>query len=119
MKHQKTLEKLEEKKPPTLFKMYRHEMEATMRVNIEGDIARLRGLKDSLGVAISDLKLQLEGLTDELAYLRSSHEEVGITVTIKTHCVTATFAILKRTLFAFLFAGWFSWSRTQWLHLLV
>lgn len=83
-------------------------MEATMRVNVEGDIARLRGFKDSLGIAIGDLKLQLEGLTEELAYLRSSHEEVGrgsaasteITVTILTHYVTATFAILKRTVFA-------------------
>lgn len=49
-----------------------------MRVNVEADIARLRGFKGSLDIAISDLKLQLEGLMEELAYLRSSHEEVGI-----------------------------------------
>lgn len=84
MKHQKTLEKLGRKK--TLFKMYRHEMEATMRLNVEGDIARLRGFKDGLGIAIGDLKLQLDGLREELAYLKSSHEEVGIGGIHGNHC---------------------------------
>lgn len=70
----------------TLFEMYRHEMEVTMRLNVEGDIARLRGFKDSLGIAIGDLKLQLDGLREELAYLKSSHEEVGIGGIHGNHC---------------------------------
>lgn len=66
--------------------MYRHEMEATMRVNVEGDIARLRGFKNSLGIAIGDLTLQVDGVKEELAYLRSSHEEVGIGGIHRDHC---------------------------------
>lgn len=58
-------------------------MEATMRANVEADIARLRGFKDSLGITVSDLKLQIGGLGEELAYLKSSHEEVGIH---RNHC---------------------------------
>lgn len=79
------MEKLKTKKK-NLFEMHRQEMEATMRVNVEGDIARLRGFKDSLGIAIGDLKLQLEGLKEELAYLKSSHEEVGIGGIHRNHC---------------------------------
>lgn len=54
-------------------------MEMNMRVNVEADINRLRGFKDSLALSIGDLKLQLDGLKEELAYLKSNHEEVGPT----------------------------------------
>lgn len=49
-----------------------------MRVNVEADINRLRGFKESLTFSVGDLKMQLEGLTEELAYLKSNHEEVGL-----------------------------------------
>lgn len=49
-----------------------------MRVNAEADINRLRGFKDSLALSTGDLKLQCEGLKEELAYVKSNHEEVGL-----------------------------------------
>lgn len=53
-------------------------MEMTMRVNVEADINRLRGFRDSLNFSERDLKMQVGSLTEELAYLRSNHEEVGL-----------------------------------------
>lgn len=50
-----------------------------MRMNAEADINRLRGFKESLTISVKDLKLQVDGLTEELAYLKSNHEEVGHT----------------------------------------
>lgn len=50
----------------------------TMRMNVEADIKRLRGFKESLAFATGDLQLQFDGLKEELAYLKSNHEEVGL-----------------------------------------
>lgn len=50
----------------------------TLRMNVEADINRLRAFKDSLGLSINDLTLQVESLKEELAYLKSNHEEVGL-----------------------------------------
>lgn len=52
-------------------------MEMTVRVNAEADINRLRGFKDSLNFSEKDLKMQVGSLMEELAYLKSNHEEVG------------------------------------------
>lgn len=47
-----------------------------MRTNVEGDVVRLRGVRDSLTLSISDLEVQIEGLKEELVYLKSNHDEV-------------------------------------------
>lgn len=39
-------------------------------------MGRLRGVRDSMTLAISDLEVQIEGLKEELVYIRSNHEEV-------------------------------------------
>uniref|UniRef100_A0A3B4T4K8 Keratin 99 n=1 Tax=Seriola dumerili TaxID=41447 RepID=A0A3B4T4K8_SERDU len=47
------------------FKM-KYQMEMTMRTTVEVDVLRLRGVRDSLTLNISDLQLQIESLKEEL-----------------------------------------------------
>lgn len=47
-----------------------------MRTIAEADVQRLRGVRDNLSININDLNLQVNGLTDELALLKSTHAEV-------------------------------------------
>lgn len=47
-----------------------------MHMNVDADVARLRGVRDSLTLAVTDLESQIDGLKEELAYMRTSHEEV-------------------------------------------
>lgn len=54
----------------------RFENELGMRHSVEADIAGLKALMGDLGVAKSDLSMQIDSLKEELGYMKKNHEEV-------------------------------------------
>lgn len=51
------------------------ENEVSMRMSVEADIARLKGVLSEFKLACGDMDIQIKGLNEELVWLRRNHEE--------------------------------------------
>ncbi|KAK0147091.1 Keratin, type I cytoskeletal [Merluccius polli] len=68
------------------FKM-KYDNEHQIRQSVETDINGLRKVRDDLTVGCSDLEIQIEGLNEELVYLKKNHKEVTLVQTFDLVCV--------------------------------
>ncbi|XP_033953563.1 keratin, type I cytoskeletal 19-like [Pseudochaenichthys georgianus] len=53
----------------------KYDIELNMHSMVQADVIRLKGVRDSLTLSISELELNMEDMKEELVYMRSSHQE--------------------------------------------
>ncbi|KAA0707847.1 Keratin, type I cytoskeletal 16 [Triplophysa tibetana] len=88
----------------------KYETEKNLRMIVEADLPRLRGVMGEIKMSITDLETQNTGLKEELLYLKKTHEEVNPPF----HYFISTVIHLSHNQFT----QWFPSSFKQDLHVL-